>query len=68
MPGNLLKSIYNIINFKETNLSEYNTSYEIGINSEGQQLEFYIKDSLSDAFDIFGREEKEEINMGINGS
>lgn len=60
MTNNLLTAIVNLLNFKKTDLSEYNSSYKIGINSEGEQLEFYIKDSLSNAFDIIGKAEKEE--------
>ena len=45
--------------FQNTDLSDYNTTYEIGINSEGERLEFYIKDSLSNAFDLIGKAEKE---------
>ena len=60
MTCNLLASIINLAKFKITDLSDYNTSYEIGINSEGERLEFYVKDSLSNAFDIVGKAEKEE--------
>lgn len=60
MTCNLLESIINLTKFKTTDLSNYNTSYEIGINSEGERLEFYIKDSLSNTFDVVGKEDKEE--------
>jgi len=60
MTCNLLESIISLIRFKTTDLSDYNTSYEIGINSEGERLEFYIKDSLSNAFDVVGKADKEE--------
>jgi hypothetical protein len=32
---------------------------QIGINSEGERLEFYVKDSLSNAFDVVGKVDKE---------
>lgn len=60
MNCNLLTSLVHLIGFKTTDLSDYNTSYEIGINSEGERLEFYIKDSLSGAFDVVGKAEKEQ--------
>ncbi len=60
MVCNLLSSIINLIRFKNTDLSDYDTSYEIGINSEGERLEFYIKDSLSNAFDVVGKADKEK--------
>jgi len=60
MCANLLTSISNILDFGNNDLSSYNTTYEIGINSEGERLEYYIKDSLTGAFLIRGKEAKEQ--------
>jgi hypothetical protein len=46
MPANILNSIYNIVEFGNLDLSFYATTSQIRINSVGESLEYFIKDSI----------------------
>ena len=48
--ANILKAITNIAEFRDNNLKGYATTYLNRINAAGEQLEYYIKDSIADAF------------------
>jgi hypothetical protein len=63
METNILKAILNIKNFKNKNLKEiYSSNTNITnnnrINSEGLRLEFFIKDSFANSFDVSNKEFK----------
>jgi len=52
MPNNILTAIHNIISFRNNDLKNYASTYLNRINAVGEQLEFYIKDSIADAFKL----------------
>ena len=59
MESDVLTAISNLVKFKETDLSSYDTTYQIGINSVGERIEFYIKDALANTFNVVGKNAKE---------
>jgi hypothetical protein len=50
MGNNILSSISNIVSFHSNDLSRYASTYLIRINAVGEQVEFYVKDSLAHSF------------------
>jgi hypothetical protein len=60
MSTNILRAILNISLFGNNNLKNYASTYLNRINATGEQLEFYIKDSLASSF-ILPIEKKQEI-------
>lgn len=64
MGRNLLTAIINIAIFGVTDLKKYSSTYLNRINAVGEQLEFYVKDSLSTSFKkTHGEKEKEYSNV-----
>lgn len=59
MAHNVLTAIQNIVSFGNNDLKEYASAYHIRINAVGEQLEFYIKDSLANTFKL-SKEKKEK--------
>ncbi|MBU0457382.1 MAG: NgoPII family restriction endonuclease [Nanoarchaeota archaeon] len=59
MAHNVLNAINNIISFGNNDLKNYASTYHIRINAVGEQLEFFVKDSLADSFRL-PIEKKEE--------
>jgi len=49
---NVLKAIKNIVDFNSYSLRHYASTYLIRINAVGEQLEFYVKDAISDSFKL----------------
>lgn len=60
MGENILSAILNIANFGIFDLKNYATKSRIRVNAVGDQLEFYIKDSISNSFNKKTEEEKEK--------
>lgn len=50
MGNNTISAIVNIANFGSNDLKDYSTNYLSRVNAVGEQLEFYVKDSLAGAF------------------
>jgi hypothetical protein len=51
MSPNILTAIKNISNFKTNNMSEYFKDYALShIKTDKQQIEYYVKDAISDSF------------------
>jgi hypothetical protein len=50
MGNNILSAISNIVAFHSNDLNRYASTYLIRINATGEQVEFYVKDSLADSF------------------
>jgi hypothetical protein len=59
MAYNILNAINNIVSFNNYNLGGYASTYLIRINAIGEQLEFYIKDSIANSFKV--SHDKKEI-------
>ena len=60
MVNNILSAISNIVSFGAYNLKSYASTYLIRINAVGEQLEFYIKDSIADSLKL-PQDKKEAI-------
>src|SRR3989344_2127751 len=60
MGTNILRAILNISSFGNYNLKNYASNYLNRVNAVGDQLEFYIKDSLASSFKI-SSEKKHEV-------
>ncbi len=52
MAYNVLNAVNNIISFGSNDLKDYASTYHIRINAVGEQLEFFVKDSLADSFKL----------------
>lgn len=50
MGNNIIAAIGNIVSFHDNNLRDYASTYHIRINAVGEQLEYYVKDSLANSF------------------
>ncbi len=59
MENNIIKAITNIVNFGNYDLKDYASKSHIRINAVGEQLEFFVKDSIANSFEI-EKEKKEE--------
>jgi hypothetical protein len=59
MGNNIIKAITNIVNFGNFDLKDYASKSHIRINAVGEQLEFFVKDSIANSFK-FEKEKKEE--------
>ncbi len=59
MGNNIIKAITNIVNFGNFDLKDYATKSHIRINAVGEQLEFFVKDSIAGSFNI-EKEKKDE--------
>ena len=59
MGTNILRAILNISSFGNFNLKNYSSNYLNRVNAVGDQLEFYIRDSLASSFKL-SQEQKEE--------
>lgn len=55
----------NIAHFKKSDLSDYSSTYKIGINAIGEQLEFYLKDAFAGSFTVAGQDEKHKEHQKI---
>jgi hypothetical protein len=64
MGNNILNAVYNIFKYKNPDLKDYSTKSSIRINAVGDQLEFYIKDSISGSFDE-KQDKKEELHKKV---
>lgn len=62
MAHNILNAISNIISFGSNDLKDYASTYHIRINAVGEQLEFFIKDSLADAFKLQLENKQQKYN------
>src|SRR3989344_4112143 len=60
MGKNILRAILNISSFENYNLKNYASNYLNRVNAVGDQLEFYIKDSLASSFKV-SSEKKHEV-------
>jgi hypothetical protein len=52
MGNNAISAILNIAKFHNNNLKVYSSTYLNRINAVGEQLEFYVKDSLANSFKL----------------
>lgn len=59
MANNIIKAITNIVNFGNYDLKDYASKSHIRINAVGEQLEFFVKDSIANSFNV-EKEKKEE--------
>ncbi|MBU2639336.1 MAG: NgoPII family restriction endonuclease [Nanoarchaeota archaeon] len=59
MANNILSAIHNIVSFGKYNLKNYASTYLIRINAVGEQLEFYVKDAITNSLK-FSQNKKEE--------
>ena len=59
MGTNILRAILNISSFGNNNLKSYASTYLNRINAAGEQLEFYIKDSLASSFKLSADKKQE---------
>lgn len=59
MGNNILKAITNIVDFGNYDLKDYASKSHIRINAVGEQLEFFVKDSIANSFNV-EKEKKEE--------
>lgn len=59
MTNNVLTAINNIVSFGSNDLKSYASTYHIRINAVGEQLEFFVKDSIANTFKLT-KEKKEE--------
>ena len=59
MGNNIIKAITNIVNYGNYDLNDYASKSHIRINAIGEQLEYFVKDSISNAFQL-KKNEKEE--------
>ena len=58
MGNNIIKAITNIVNFGNYDLKDYASKSHIRINAVGEQLEFFVKDSIANSFNV--EKEKKE--------
>ena len=58
MGNNIIKAITNIVNFGNYDLKDYASKSHIRINAVGEQLEFFVKDSIVNSFKV--EKEKKE--------
>ena len=65
MESNIISMIINIAKYKNNNLSEYSTKSKIRVNAVGDQLEFFIKDALSNSLNLQTMEEKDKMHQKI---
>ncbi len=59
MGNNIIKAITNIVNFGNFDLKDYASKSHIRINAVGEQLEFFVKDSIANSFNA--EKEKKEL-------
>lgn len=59
MGNNIIKAITNIVKFGNYDLKDYASKSHIRINAVGEQLEFFVKDSIANSFNV-EKEKKEE--------
>ncbi len=59
MGNNIIRAIINIVNFGNFDLKDYASKSHIRINAVGEQLEFFVKDSIANSFNV-EKEAKEE--------
>ena len=52
MANNILRAILNIATFGNNDLKSYASTYLNRINAVGEQLEFYIKDSIANSLKL----------------
>ena len=52
MGNNIIKAITNIVNFGNYDLKDYASKSHIRINAVGEQLEFFVKDSIANSFNV----------------
>jgi hypothetical protein len=52
MGDNVISAILNIFSFRNNNLKNYASKSLIRVNAVGEQLEFYVKDALSNSFSL----------------
>ncbi len=62
MSDNILNAINNIISFGNYDLKDYTSMYLIRINAVGEQLEYYIKDSIAGTFKTAQEQKEIEYN------
>lgn len=56
MGNNIISAFINIVDFANNDLDEYSTKYLIRINAVGDQLEYFVKDAISDSFKLIPSE------------
>ncbi len=64
MTNNILTAIENIIAYSNYDLKDYASKSHIRINAVGEQLEFFVKDSIANSFSI-KKEDKEKTYENV---